>query len=145
MATVHSSVFAKESPTTLLGTRVRRADPSVRPAPDPRPNTITHRGVIQVIDGANGTVLGYVSKTSLKRAQLRHRPNIDSALVVTFETDLTGSGTKLNLAMTVRSTLASTSNSSQSTLRSELGHGIQFVGSCSRSYGHGFSLVPGVL
>jgi hypothetical protein len=91
---VHRAFSSKEFPITL-GTPVRRADPSTVPA------TLSHHGVIQVIDTINGTVLGCVSKSSLKRAQLRYQPTIDSALIVTFETDLTGSGTNLNIVMTV--------------------------------------------
>jgi hypothetical protein len=97
MGMLHHAVPSKEF-LTVLGTPVRRADPSGRPT---RPNTISHRGVIQVINAANGAVLGYVSNNSMKRAQLRHQPSTDSALIVTFDTDSTGSGTGLSLDMKV--------------------------------------------
>lgn len=82
------------SPISRRGTPVRRAGPSSVP------QTISHRGVIQVIDPSNNAVLGYISKNSVKRAQLRQEPGIDNALIVTFNTDSTGSGNNLNLAMT---------------------------------------------
>ncbi|KAF9786807.1 hypothetical protein BJ322DRAFT_1019393 [Thelephora terrestris] len=86
-----------KSPILRRGTPVSRADPSGRPAPDP--NTISHHGIIQVINAASGAVLGYISDSSMKRAQLRYQPGTDSALKVAFKTDKTGSGTNLNLVM----------------------------------------------
>jgi hypothetical protein len=47
---VHCAVFSKEY-SAVPGTPVSRADPSGRPAPDP--NTISHRGIIQVINAAS--------------------------------------------------------------------------------------------
>ena len=105
MGVVHLAILSKEFPI-VLGTPVRRADPSGRPT---RPNTISHRGVIQVINAATGAVLGYVSNSSMKRAQLRHQPSTDTALIVTFNTDSTGSGTGLALDMTVCFELVSVS------------------------------------
>ena len=104
---VHHAVFSKEY-LAVPGTPVSRADPSGRPAPDP--NTISHHGIIQVINAASGTVLGYISDSSMKRAQLRYQPGTDSALKVSFKTDKTGSGTNLNLVMKVWFELAPVDN-----------------------------------
>jgi hypothetical protein len=92
---VHRAVPSKGFPT-VLGTSVRRADPSGRST---RPSTISHRGVIQAINAATGAVLGCVFNNSMKRAQLRYQPSTDSSLIVTFDTDSTGSdpGSSLNM------------------------------------------------
>jgi len=90
-----------KSPLMRRGTPVRREDPSSRPnRPDRTSNTISHRGVIQVINSASGAVLGYLASNSMKKAQLHHQPQRDgSVLTVTFKTDGTGSGTNLDLVM----------------------------------------------
>jgi len=89
------------SPIMRRGTPIRREDPSSRPNRPNRPsNTISHRGVIQVINSASGAVIGYLANNSMKKAQVHHQPKRDdSVLVVTFHTDGTGSGTNLNLVM----------------------------------------------
>ena len=94
----------------VLGTPVRRTNPSAGPPP----KTITHRGVIEVINASNDAVLGYVSKDPLgaEDGALFIELDASNGLVVTFETDQTGSGTALNLAMEVRFYLFPTSSSS---------------------------------
>lgn len=82
----------------FLGTPVRRTDPSAGPSP----KTITHRGIIQVIRQDNNAVYGYVSRTLLQTGISIIALDAVDALIVTFETDQTGSGSALNIAMEVR-------------------------------------------
>ncbi|KAF8895506.1 hypothetical protein BD779DRAFT_1466907 [Infundibulicybe gibba] len=58
----------------------RRSSPSSAPA-------ITKRGYIQVINSANGGVLGYISKNSFSGAQYRYQPELSDALIVKFSVD----------------------------------------------------------
>lgn len=96
-------MLVKNNPTifnrfpVVLGTPVRRTNPSAGPAP----KTITHRGVIQVINPANNALFGYVSGGFQQDGTSFIELNASKALIVTFGTDQTGSGTTLNLAMEV--------------------------------------------
>ncbi|KAF9646479.1 hypothetical protein BDM02DRAFT_3188819 [Thelephora ganbajun] len=91
-----------KNPILRRGTPVRRIGPSGTPEPDPEPEpkpkpepkTIHHRG-IQIKRSSDNSVLGYVSSSTSAGAYLYS--NINRALVVTFETDQTGSGTQLDL------------------------------------------------
>lgn len=74
------------------GTPVRRTSPSDTPS---NPNT-KHRGYIRVRNLADNSVLGYVSSSTFSTGQFGYK-DITQALVVNFETDSTGSGTKLDL------------------------------------------------
>ena len=78
-----------------IGTPVRRSSPSSVP-----PATITYTGVIEVLD-SNNNILGYVSSNLLQGAQAGYDPSLANALVVSFTTDQTGSGTQLDLTATV--------------------------------------------
>jgi len=99
----------------VLGTPVRRQTPSDVPGPGPNPkptdpNKIRHRGIIRV-KGPEDNVLGYISSHSLI-SLYRFQPDIDDALIVHFDTDKTGSGSKLNLFPEVGFHLASVPSSS---------------------------------
>ena len=68
----------------------------------PPPVQITHTGIIEVHNAANGDLLGYVSKNMVNGgAQLGYDPSITNALLTTFQTDSTGSGTDIDITMTV--------------------------------------------
>jgi hypothetical protein len=59
-----------------------------------------YTGVIQVVDHGSGSVLGYLSNTA--SPSIVYSTFIADALVVTFQTDSTGSGTQLDLSIVVR-------------------------------------------
>jgi len=81
-----------KNPIMRRGSPVRRTNPSATP---PQPGNVIHRGTIRVKNRDDGTVLGYVSSSTLKTGQYRYEPDISQALIVRFETDGTGSGTQL--------------------------------------------------
>ena len=65
------------------------------------PVTVTHSGVIEVLD-SNGVLLGYISKNMVNGgSQLGYDPSISNALLVSFQTDQSGSGTDLDITMAV--------------------------------------------
>jgi len=109
----------------VLGTPVRRQNPSDTPGPGPNPTPtpdptkIRYRGVIRV-KGPNDNVLGYISSSSLI-SLYRFQSDISNALIVHFDTDETGSGSKLNLIPEVGFHLASLPSSSYP-VSSELGY-----------------------
>jgi len=119
------------------GTPVRRINPSEtpkpepEPEPEPEPKTIVHRGIISVTMAGGGGVLGYVSATTLN-GQYRYS-DISSALIVTFETDLSGSGTQLNLVPEVGFDFPQWGLRFSPRLRLEFRLGLQFLGSCPGS------------
>ena len=91
-----------------LGTPVRRTSPSDTSISDSDPQTdttttttttIVHRGNILVKKADDGSPLGYVS-TTLSFGQFAYQ-DISHALAVSFTTDSTGSGDKLNLIIEV--------------------------------------------
>jgi hypothetical protein len=91
-----------ENFSIVLGTPVRRNDPSKapepkpEPKPDPEPKRILHRGIIGIRNQADNSV-GYISRSPSSQAQYHYDADASNALVVTFETDLTGSGAQLNI------------------------------------------------
>ena len=88
-------VVSSQAFLTVLGTPVRRNHPSPSSSP---PVKITHRGFIEVHDAGNNNLLGYVSKNlGNGGAQFVYDPSITNALNVTFDTDGTGSGTRLDI------------------------------------------------
>ena len=66
------------------------------------PVTVTHRGVIEVRNSATNALLGYVAQKFVNQgAQSGYDPSIANALTVSFTTDVTGSGSKLDITATV--------------------------------------------
>jgi len=63
-------------PFVVLIAPVARAGPSGVPT--------TYRGNIQVLNDADNSVLGYISKNSLNAAQLQYDPAVSDALIVDF-------------------------------------------------------------
>jgi hypothetical protein len=67
----------------------------------PPPVTITRTGVIEVLNANNNNVLGYVSKNLVNGgAQYGYDPSIANALIVSFTTDQSGSGSDLDISTT---------------------------------------------
>lgn len=94
----HGCTTSPNVPTTILGTPVRRTSPSSAP-----PVKITHTGIIGVLDPSNN-ILGYVSEDlGNGGTQYVYDPSLANALVVTFQTDRSGSGTKLDITAVVSS------------------------------------------
>ena len=86
---------------TVAGTPVRRTEPSGVPPPV----KITHSGIIEVHNSANGNLLGYIAKNLVNGgAQYGFDPSVANALLVTFQTDQSGSGSQLDIQATVSST-----------------------------------------
>lgn len=84
------------NPVLRRGTPVRRS----RPSTVPPPVKITHAGVIEVHNAANGNLLGYISKNLVNGgAQLGFDPSASNALLVSFQTDSSRSGTTLDISM----------------------------------------------
>jgi len=91
----------------VLGTPVRRTDPSAVPEPEPQPEPqpdpepssekIKHRGIIR-IKQSDGSVAGYVSFSPTPETLYHNDGNIANALIVNFETDSTKSGTNINIS-----------------------------------------------
>ena len=89
-------VRSKETPA-FTGTWVRRSGPSSAP-----PAMITHREVIEILDSSDN-LLGYFPRTySMGMPNRNMTPSVANAVIVTFTIDQSGSGTKLDLAGTVR-------------------------------------------
>jgi len=81
---------------------LRRGTPARRSAPSsvPPPVKITHAGIVEVHNAANGDLLGYISKNLVNGgAQLGYDPSVANALLVSFQTDSTGSGTDIDISM----------------------------------------------
>lgn len=86
------------NPVLRRGSPVRRSGPSTVPQP---PVKITYAGIIEVHNAANGNLLGYISKNLVNGgAQLGYDPSVANALLVSFQTDSSGSGTTLDISMT---------------------------------------------
>ena len=81
---------------TLLGSPVRRTSPSPSAKP---PVVITHTGVVEVHDASSGAILGYISTDFSYGA--RYTPILANALAVSFQTDGSGSGSKLDISISV--------------------------------------------
>jgi hypothetical protein len=81
-----------KDPIMKRGSPVRRNSPSGRP----NTNTKKHRGAIKVKKASNHQTLGYVSKFALNKQQYVYG-GADTALIVDFETDWSGSGSELNI------------------------------------------------
>jgi hypothetical protein len=84
------------NPIMRRGSPVRRQSPSSVPPPV----KTTHAGVVEVHNAADGSLLGYIGKDLLNGAQLGFKPSIADALLISFETDSTGSGTDIDISMT---------------------------------------------
>jgi len=83
----------------VIGSPVRRSGPSTVPQP---PVKITYAGIIEVHNAANGNLLGYISKNLVNGgAQFGFDPSVGNALLVSFQTDSSGSGTTLDISMAV--------------------------------------------
>jgi len=78
--------------------------------PNPDPTKIRYRGIIKV-KGPEDVVLGYISSSSLT-SLYRYQPDISKALIIHFDTDEIGSGSKFNLIPEVGLHLASMPSSS---------------------------------
>jgi len=90
-----------KEPVMRRGSPVRRHRPSSvpDPKPDPKPK-INHSGIIEVRNAANGDLLGYISKNLVNGgAQFGYDPSVVNAVVVSFKTDHTGSGTQLDISI----------------------------------------------
>ena len=70
------------------------------PLTPPAPRTITHRGMIQVINAGSGQSMGYIS-TRFKD-YFSFESGSSTALNVNFDTDSTGAGANLNINIEVR-------------------------------------------
>lgn len=85
-----------KDPILRRGSPVRRTSPSSVPPPV----KITHAGIIEVHDAANGNLLGYIAKNLVNGgAQLGYDPSITNALLVSFQTDSSGSGSTIDISM----------------------------------------------
>jgi len=84
------------NPVLRRGTPARRSTPSsVTP-----PVKVTHAGIIEVHNAANGNLLGYISKNLVNGgAQLGYDPSVANALLVSFQTDGSGKGTDIDISM----------------------------------------------
>jgi len=84
------------NPVLRRGTPARRTVPSSVPPPV----TITHAGIIEVHNAANGNLLGYIGKNLVNGgAQLGIDPSIANALLVSFPTDGTGKGNDIDVSI----------------------------------------------
>lgn len=84
------------NPVLRRGSPVRRSSPSTVPPPV----TITHTGIVEVHNAANGNLLGYISKNlGNGGAQFVYDPSVANALLVSFPTDSSGSGTDIDISM----------------------------------------------
>jgi len=82
----------------LKGPVMRRGSPVRRTIPSSVPSgPVQYTGVIQVIQSGSGSVLGYLSNTA--SSSIVYSNSIANALVVTFQTDSTGSGTHLDFSI----------------------------------------------
>ena len=88
-------VFLSKSTFTVLGTPVRRTTPSSNPPPV----KITHTGIVEVHNADTDALLGYISTDFSYGA--RYTPVLADALAVSFQTDGSGSGSKLDISISV--------------------------------------------
>jgi len=86
----------------LKGPILRRGSPVRRQSPSsvPPPVIITHTGIVEVHNAANGNLLGYIGKNLVNGgAQLGIDPSVANALIISFPTDSTGSGDDIDISI----------------------------------------------
>ena len=117
--------------------------PPQHPFPQPQPPVkITHTGVVEVHDASNNNLLGYIAANlGNAGAQYVYDSSVANALIVTFQTDGGGSGTKLDISATVCSATTSILCSYLPVIRTRIQTGPSWV----LSLGRGFKSVIWIL